>query len=255
MFGSKEQKKVVIVTGASGGIGKAISLELAKLNFNVIVNYRGHNVDRVDDAREVVTEIEKSGSEGLCFDADVTERDQVRLLIKESIDRFGRIDGLVINAGVLEQKDFFRITDYELQNVLNNNFKSAFICTQEISELLEDGGSIVNIASMGGQIGGPNAPHYSASKGALITFTKSTARLLASRKIRVNAVSPGFIETDMFSHILKKQGKSRKDIIDTIPLNRIGMPSDVADAVGFLLGDKSSYITGQILNVNGGSLI
>ena len=107
---------------------------------------------------------------------------------------------------------------------------------------------------MGGQIGGPNAPHYSASKGALITFTKSTASL-ARRKIRVNAVSPGFIETDMFSHILKKQGKSRKDVIDTIPLNRIGMPSDVANAVGFLLGDKSSYITGQILNVNGGSLI
>ena len=100
---------------------------------------------------------------------------------------------------------------------------------------MEDGGSIVNIASIGGQIGGPNAPHYSASKGALITLTKSTARLLAKRKIRVNAVSPGFIETDMFSHILKKQGKSRKDIIDTIPLNRIGMPSDVANDVGFLL--------------------
>ena len=160
-----------------------------------------------------------------------------------------------INKKQKSRCKFFRITDDELHNVLNNNFKSAFICTQEISAILEDGGSIVNIASVGGQIGGPNAPHYSASKGALITFTKSTARLLAGRKIRVNAVSPGFIETDMFSHILKKQGKSRKDIINTIPLNRIGRPSDVANAVGFLLGDKSSYITGQILNVNGGSLI
>ena len=108
---------------------------------------------------------------------------------------------------------------------------------------------------MGGQRGGPKAPQYSAAKGALITFTKSPARLLAHRNIRVNAVSPGFIETDMFSHILQRQGKSKQDIIDTIPLNRIGMASDVADAVGFLLGDKSTYITGEILNVNGGCLI
>ena len=255
MSGSKKQKKVVIVTGASSGIGKAISLELAKLNFIVIVNYRGHKINRVADAKRLVSEIEKDGGESFCFDADVTERDQVRSLIKASMDRFGRIDALVNNAGVLEQKDFFSITDDELHNILDNNFKSAFICTQEVSAILKEGSSIVNIASVGGQIGGPKAPHYSAAKGALITFTKSTARLLAHRNIRVNAVSPGFIETDMFSHILQRQGKSKQDIIDTIPLNRIGMASDVADAVGFLLGDKSTYITGEILNVNGGCLI
>ena len=243
--------KIALVTGASRGIGRAIACSLGLAGFSIIVNYFNSEKD-AKKTQNLLTEI---GTESLLYKADVTNRKEVREMAISAFNWGGRIDVLVNNAGFLEQKDFYLLTDEDWNATLAANLGSAFICTQEVSKYMKEFSSITNISSIGGQIGGPNAPHYSAAKGALITFTKSTAKLLASKNIRVNAVAPGFISTDMFSHILKVQNKKEQDIASTIPLNRIGLPSDIGNVVDFLSSEKASYITGQVINVNGGSLI
>ena len=244
-------RKVAIVTGASRGIGKATAIELARAGYKVVVNY----INSLSDAKKTETLIKETGSECLLFEADVSSRNAVTSLVETTLKTFGRIDVLVNNAGFLEQKKFENIDDQEWLDVFNINLGSAFICTQEVAKSMKNGGSIVNVSSIGGQIGGPNAPHYSAAKGALITFTKSVARLLADRQIRVNAVAPGYIETDMFSSILKYQKLSADSLAETVPLKRLGNPNDVASAISFLISSNASYITGHTLNINGGLLI
>jgi len=242
--------RCAVVTGASRGIGRAIAYELACRGMNIVVNYRASE----QDAKGSAELIRGTGQHAFVFRADVTNREQVKGMFGAALSEFGRIDVLVNNAGVLEQKPFGDIDDYEWQLSMDVNLNSAFICTQEASPRLNSGGCIINVSSMGGQIGGPRAPHYSAAKGALLTFTKSSARLLAPR-IRVNAVTPGFIRTDMFEHITKNGGQTETAIVETIPMGRLGEPGDVATAVAFLASPEASYITGHTLNINGGILM
>lgn len=244
-------KKVAIVTGGSRGIGKSTALELAKEGFDVIINF----VNSSKEAEKVKQLIMLTGSKCFLFEGDISLRETVDNLVSFAMQNCGRIDVLVNNAGILVQKRFSDVTDRDWETTFDCNLKSAFMCTQAVSQKMKEGGSIVNVSSMGGQFGGPKAIHYSASKGAMITFTKSTARVLADKKIRVNAVAPGFIETDMFNSILKTQNSRSQDILKTVPLKRLGQPRDVANAIIFLTSEKASYITGQTLGVNGGVLI
>lgn len=248
---STAEKKVAIVTGAARGIGKAITLALAEDSYAVVINFhRSH-----EEASAVCQQITDMGGAALAYQADVTVRSEVEEMLAETLKAFGRVDVLVNNAGILEQKPFIEISDTDWDETMDANLKSAFLCTQIFGKRMQPKGSIVNICSIGGQIGGPKAPHYAASKGALSTFTKSSARLFAPNNIRVNAVSPGFIDTEMFDHILQAQNEKRAEIEKTIPLQRIGSPSDIAEAVSFLVSEKAKYITGHVLNVNGGTLI
>jgi 3-oxoacyl-[acyl-carrier protein] reductase len=241
------QKKVAIVTGASRGIGRAIALEFARKGLNVLVNYQNSE----GSARRTAKIIQTTNGKALVHQADVTNREQVVGMLEAALHEFGRLDIFVNNAGVLNQKAFMEINDQAWEDSISVNLNSAFICTQEASVRMSNGGSIINISSVGGQIGGPKAPHYAAAKGALLTFTKSSARLLAPR-IRVNAVAPGFIRTDMLKHIREESDQTELQIAKNIPLERLGEPEDVAAAVAFLASPAASYITGQILNVNGG---
>lgn len=238
---------VAIVTGASRGIGRAVAVELANLGCDLLINYRASK-DYAEQTAEIVRSV---GSRALVYRADVTRREQVTAMLNVVLEEFGRLDMLVNNIGLLYQKPFSEIDDDEWQNLIDVNLNSAFICTQEAGQVMSDGGCIVNISSIGGQIGGPKAPHYAAAKGALLTFTKSCARLFAPR-IRVNAVAPGFIRTDMFEHVREKSGQLEVEIADAIPMQRIGEPDEVAAAVGFLVSPRAGYITGHTLNVNGG---
>ena len=242
--------RVAIVTGASRGIGRAIAVELATHGCDVIVNYRTAELC----AEQTAEMVRSAGRRALVYCADVTQRAQVTAMLDVVLKEFGRLDTLVNNAGLLNQKPFAEIDDRDWQTLIEVNLNSAFICTQEAAPIMTDGGSIVNVSSIGGQIGGPKSPHYAAAKGALITFTKSSARLLAPR-IRVNAVAPGFIRTDMFEHIQEQTGQLEGDIVESIPLQRLGEPEDVATAVSFLVGPMASYITGHTLNINGGILM
>lgn len=241
------QGRVAIVTGASRGIGRAIAVELARQGLDVLVNYQKSE----QSANRTAEMVRGTNRRALVYRADVTSRDQVEGMLEAALIEFGRLDVVVNNAGLLDQTVFLEISDQAWQASILVNLNSAFICTQEASVRMSDGGSIINISSVGGQIGGPKAPHYAAAKGALLTFTKSSARLLAPR-IRVNAVAPGFIRTDMFEHIREKSGQSESEIAETIPLQRLGEPEDVAAAVAFLASPAAAYITGHTLNINGG---
>ena len=247
----RNKRPSALVTGAAKGIGKAIALELASRGFQVIINYKTSSLA----AEEVCKEIQNLGGYALPFQADVSLRFEIEDMAKFISDKFGKLDVLVNNAGILEQKPFAKISDEDWHNTIDSNLKSVFLCTQIITKVMGPGGSIVNISSIGGEIGGPKAVHYAASKGAMLTFTKSSARVLSEKGIRVNAVTPGFIDTDMFRHITTAQRIPLDEIEATIPLGRIGKPEDVANAVSFLVDDKSNYITGQVVRVNGGLLI
>jgi 3-oxoacyl-[acyl-carrier protein] reductase len=241
---------VAIVTGASRGIGRAIALELANQGSDVLINYRTGK----RGAEQTADMVRSIGRRAIVYPADVTQREQVAVMLEVALKEFGRLDTLVNNVGLLDHKPFFDIDDREWQTLIDVNLNSAFICTQEAAPRMSDGGCIVNVSSIGGQIGGPKAPHYAAAKGALLTFTKSSARLLAPR-LRVNAVAPGFIRTDMFDHIRETSGQLEAEIVNPIPMQRLGEPDDVAAAVGFLVSPKASYITGHTLNINGGILM
>ena len=240
-----------MVTGGAKGIGQAIALALAKDGFDIGLHYRTSH----DEAQNTVTEINKYGVKAQAFSADLTNRVDVENLLDKTVTAFRKIDVLVNNAGILEQKPFDEINDYDWRNTIDTNLTSVFLTTQIFSKVIRPGGSIINISSIGGQIGGAKAPHYAASKGAIITFTKSMARIYADANIRVNAIAPGFISTDMLDHILKKQNKSAEEISKDIPLKRIGLPSEIGNVVAFLASSRASYVTGQVLNVNGGLFV
>lgn len=245
------ENKVAIVTGSSRGIGKAIALEFAEQGAKLVITYNQNE----SLARDLVTQIQSEGGEAFAECIDIRNRLGVKLLFEHANDRFKHIDVLVNNAGYLEQKPFRKITDNDWDDTLDVNLKGAFICTQEIIPYLEQvtGGSIINISSVGGQMGGSKAPHYAAAKAGVISLTKSTARLLAPLGIRVNAIAPGYIRTDMYYNIVNR---SSEDQINTeILLGKAGEPEDVAYAALFLASNESRYITGHVLNVNGGSYI
>jgi 3-oxoacyl-[acyl-carrier protein] reductase len=237
---------VALVTGASRGIGAAIAVALARAGADVGLNYR----EREDAAAHVVSEIEQLGRRALAVRADVTEREQVRAMIAHTQAALGPIEILVNNAGLLQQKPFAQITDADWERVLAVNLTGVFLCAQEAlgAMLARGSGRIVNIASSGGQLGGPLAPHYSAAKAGVISLTRSLARLGAPA-VTVNCVSPGLIDTDMAGTEMASEAGARK--LQQIPLGRLGGAAEVAASVVFLAA-SAPYVTGHTINVNGG---
>lgn len=240
-------KKVALVTGGSRGIGKEIALELARNGANVAISYVSNEVK----AKEVIDEIGSLGVKAIAIKADVSKEEEVQEMIKKVEEEFNTIDILVNNAGVTKDNLLIRMKEEEWDEVMSVNLKGTFLCTKAVSRMMmkKRYGKIINITSVVGITGNVGQGNYSASKAGVIGFTKSMARELASRGIRVNAVAPGFIETDM-TDVLKEDIKDA--MLKSIPLGIFGKPKDIADAVVFLASSKSDYITGQVVNVNGG---
>jgi len=235
------------VTGASRGIGKAIALEFARNGADVVMTW---NKDR-EGALRAAQEARLLKVRAYPLRVDVTERQSVRDMFKTAIDMSGGVDVLVNNAGYLEQKPFCDITDHDWDRTVDTNLKGVFLCIQEgIEGLTGRKGSIINVSSVGGQTGGTKAPHYAAAKAGVISLTKSMARILAPAGIRVNAIAPGFIRTDMYDAIASNTPEA--EILCGIPLGFVGEASDIAHAALFLASDAARYITGHVLNVNGG---
>lgn len=240
--------QVAIVTGASRGIGKAAALALVTQGAKVVINYARSN----DAAEATVKEITDAGGEAIAIQADVSQSAEVDNLIKTTLDKFGRIDVLVNNAGITKDTLLLRMKPEQWQAVIDLNLTGVFLCTKAVSKtmLKQRSGRIINIASVAGQMGNPGQANYSAAKAGVIGFTKTVAKELANRGITVNAVAPGFIETDM-THDLKSD-----DIIQFIPLGRYGKPEEVAGTIRFLASDPAAaYITGQVFNVDGGMVM
>lgn len=239
--------KTAIVTGASRGIGRKIALELGKEGYNVVVNYAGNK----EKAEEVVSEIKSFGVEAFAFQANVSEQDEVKAMIKETTYQFGTIDVLVNNAGITRDNLLMRMKQDEWDDVINTNLKGVFNCVQAVTRpmLKQKSGRIINLSSVVGSLGNAGQVNYVATKSGVEGMTRTFARELASRGITCNAVAPGFIVSDMTDQLsdeLKEQMKSQ------IPLARFGEDSDIAHTVAFLASDKASYITGQTIHVNGG---
>src|SRR5690625_4093436 len=243
-------EKVALVTGASRGIGRAIALEFAKQGANVAVNYAGSE----DKAQEVVEELSQLGVKAFKIQADVSNESSVKNMIKEVINQFGRLDILVNNAGVNKDNLLMRMKGSEFDQVINTNLKGVFLCTKAVTRQMmkQKAGRIVNIASIVGVSGNPGQANYVAAKAGVIGLTKTTAKELASRNILVNAVAPGFISTDMTDALTEEQ---RKEMLDMIPLDKLGSPEDVARVVRFLASEDANYITGQTLHIDGGMVM
>jgi NAD(P)-dependent dehydrogenase (short-subunit alcohol dehydrogenase family) len=241
------EPRVAFVTGASRGLGRAIALGLARDGTDVVVTYardRGAGETTASAVREL-------GRRALVLELDVARRASIRAGIAAALETFGRIDVLVNNAGILEQKPFETIGDDDFDRMLAVNLRGPFVCAQEVLPVMrrQGGGAIVNIASVGGQVGGPLAVHYSASKAGVISLTRSLARVGAPC-VRVNCVSPGLIETDMTRAELASPAVHDK--LRQVLAGRPGTADDVAGAVVYLASPAAAYVTGQVLNVNGG---
>lgn len=239
--------KCAIVTGAGRGLGRAIALKLAELGANIVVNYRNSE----KEAEELIEEIKAKGVEGLMIKADVSNFDQSQELIKAAVEKFGKIDILVNNAGITKDTLLLRMKEEDFDRVIDINLKGCFNVTKHVSAIMlkQKSGRIINISSVIGIVGNAGQTNYAASKAGIIGFTKACAKELGSRGITVNAVAPGFIETEM-TEVLSDKVKEAS--INNIPLKRFGSPTDVANLVAFLAADESAYITGQIINVDGG---
>ena len=238
-------KKVALVTGASSGIGKAIAIELAKNKVSVVINY---NRDE-EEAAAVAEEIKKLGVESIAVKADVSNFEACAAMIEIVKKRFGALDILVNNAGALYDKTLKNMTKEQWHLVVSTNLDGTFNVTKNALPILKDYGRIINISSIVGLSGNFGQTNYAASKAGIIGFTKSLAKELGKRKITVNAVAPGFVETQMTKNIpfIRK-----RIMLAMIPLGRPGLPEDIANLVAFLASDKSSYITGEIICVDGG---
>ncbi len=240
------KNKIAIVTGASRGIGRQISLALASEGANIVAV----DIDSVATAA-IVAEIKALGVDALAVEGNVTNPEHVEQMIEAAMAKFGRVDILVNNAGITRDGLMMRMKDEDWDAVLNVNLKGAFLCTRAAAKVMmkQRYGRIINIASVVGQMGNAGQANYCASKAGLMGLTKSNARELASRNITVNAVAPGFIATEMTD---KLPEKVREELAAQIPLARLGSAEDIANAVVFLSTEKSAYITGHVLSVNGG---
>ena len=239
--------KVGIVTGSAKGLGKAIALNLAKEGCTIVAS----DIDS-NGAGEVIKEIRSLGQDGISVKADVSKKSDVEAMIKEAVLKYGHIDILVNNAGICSLAPIIDITEEEWDRVMAINLKGTFLCSQAVLKemMKKESGKIVNIASLAGKVGGiVTGAHYSASKAGVICFTKSLALQAAPYKINVNAVCPGPQDTEMTNVWGDKINTSFRD---TIPFKEYGKPDDVAEAVLFLVSERSRYITGEILDVNGG---
>lgn len=242
--------KTALVTGASRGIGAAIAKKLAARGFMVIINY-GHSSAA---AEEVKNQIEQAGGQAVLMQGDVSSGDDVDRMFKDIKKTWGKLDVLVNNAGINRDTLLVRMKEDQWDAVLSTDLKSVFFTTKAAASLMmrQRSGSIINIASVVGVTGNAGQANYAAAKAGVIGFTKSAAKELAARGIRVNAIAPGFIETDMTDAIPEK---IREGMLETIPLRRGGKAEDVANAVAFLASDDAGYITGQVLKVDGGMVM
>ncbi len=241
--------KVAVVTGGARGIGREIALSFAREGAKV-------SVCDVDERilEEAVKDLKAAGSEALGLKVDVTDFSQVRDMVQKILDKFSKIDILINNAGITRDNLLLRMKEEEWDAVLNVNLKGTFNCTKAVSKVMvkQKAGKIVSIASIIGLMGNAGQSNYAASKGGIISFTKSVAKELASRNINVNAIAPGFIKTDMTANLPQN---IQEEMLKMIPLNRLGEPSDVADLALFLVSENSRYITGHVIQVDGGMVM
>lgn len=242
--------KCALITGATRGIGKQIAITLAKQGYNIALNYRKEN----EELENTKKEIEKIGVQILAVKGDVANFENCENFVKQVIERFGQIDVLVNNAGITKDMLLMRMKQEDFKQVIDTNLVGTFNVTKNVISYMMKArsGNIVNISSVVGISGNSGQTNYSASKAGIIGFTKSLAKEVASRNIRVNAVAPGFIETNM-TDVLKDDIK--EEISKNIPLKRMGTADDVANSVKFLVSEESSYITGQVIQVDGGMLM
>jgi len=237
--------KVALVTGSGRGIGKAIALKLAENGATVVINDIGPS------AQAVAEEIQAMGKKSLAVAADVSSAEDVAQMAEKAVATFGSIDILVNNAGINRDQLLIRMSDEDWEKVLAVNLKSVFLCTRAVMKqmLKQRRGRIISIPSIVGLVGNPGQANYAAAKAGIVGFTKSIAREVASRGITVNAIAPGFIDTEMTQKLSPDQ---RQELMARIPLGRLGSPEDVASAVSFLASEEAGYITGQVLTVDGG---
>jgi 3-oxoacyl-[acyl-carrier protein] reductase len=244
--GLKLKGRVALITGAAQGIGKSVALLLAQNGADIVVS--DINLEK---AEETAKEIESIGSKAIAIKVDVANLKDVERMVESILEKFGKIDILVNNAGITRDKLILRMTEEDWDAVLNVNLKGTFNCTKAVVRHMakQRSGKIVSIASVVGEMGNAGQVNYSASKAGVIGLTKTIAREFAQRRINVNAIAPGYIETPM-TEVLPE--KVKEELKRLIPMERLGKPEDVAEAVLFLVSEESNYITGQVLNVNGG---
>lgn len=244
------KNKTVLITGASMGIGKATAVTLSKYGINVILNYCNHR----KEAEEIANRINKNGLQSVAIQADVSNKIQVINMVNQACEIFGKIDALVNNAGIAQQKLFTDISEEEWDKMFAINVKGAYNCCQAVlpSMIHNKFGKIINVSSIWGLVGASCEVHYSASKAAIIGFTKALAKEVGPSGIQVNCVAPGVIETNMLADF---SDEDLKNLSDETPLCKLGTPQDVANVIKFLISDESDFITGQVISPNGGFVI
>ena len=242
--------KTVIITGGATGIGRAISSLFAENGYNVVIGYN----KSVDAAKELERKLTEQGFSAVIYNCDVTKSSDTYGIVDFAVQKFGKVDTFVCNAGIAQQKLFTDITDEDWTKMINTNLTGCFNCCRAASKVMvsKHSGSIVNVSSMWGISGASCEVHYSASKAGVIGLTKALAKELAPSNIRVNCVAPGVIKTDMLSSFTAEELEQLR--VDT-PLSRLGTPEDIAKAVYFLSSDDASFITGQVLSVDGGFIL
>ncbi|RXI98041.1 3-oxoacyl-[acyl-carrier-protein] reductase [Anaerobacillus alkaliphilus] len=239
--------KAALVTGASRGIGRAIAIELARHGVNVAVNFAGN----AQKAEEVVAEVQSFGVQAIAIKADVANSDEVTAMVKQTIEAFGSLDILVNNAGITRDGLIIRMKEEDWDAVINTNLKGVFNCSKAVTRQMmkQRFGRIINISSVVGVLGNAGQANYVAAKAGVIGLTKTLARELANRNITVNAVAPGFIETDMTDELPEE---IKQELLKQIPLAKLGKAEDIASVVRFLVSEDANYMTGQTLHVDGG---
>lgn len=241
--------KTALVTGGARGIGQAIALRLAEDGADIVIS----DINK-EGALESVKAVEALGRKALAVEGNIAKQEDVEAMVQQSIDTFGKIDILVNNAGVTKDNLLLRMKEEDWDFVLRINLTGSFLCSKAVAKYMvkQRSGNIVNISSVVGVMGNAGQANYASSKAGVIGLTKALARELAPRGVRVNAVAPGFIDTEM-TRALPEEARNR--LITQIPLTRLGTPDDVARCVGFLVSDAADYITGQVIHVNGGMLM
>ena len=249
MAGIQLDGKVALVTGASRGIGAVVACRLAQAGAKVGVNYHASP----DSAEIVVESINKSGGEAILVGGDVSQEENAEKVVKDLVDHYGSIDILINNAGINKDQLLIRMKPEDFDSVINVNLRGAFLCTRfaMVYMIRQRSGRVINMSSVVGLSGNPGQANYAAAKAGLVGLTKAVAREVASRNVTVNALAPGYIDTAMVDELT---AETQDKILSTIPMGRFGTPEDVAEAVVFLASDGASYITGQVLTIDGGMI-